>query len=211
MDLTRAASASATLHDVEELSPTHSGRSALVRAGLPQAASHATAAWTLVRDASIQGHAVDSCLTACVTHYPAHLGGCALSSCGGLARTPGGGSTTPAARAITRRRSPTDHTPSRSPVCHDGTERPIPRPDDATAQKRWYRGKKKRHMLNNLLLVNRGVGKEKRNISDHRLQTIDFLRKCRNAISRLSIIRSREIFGSSIEKSTASLYNDHFS
>ena len=50
------------------------------------------------------------------------------------------------------------------------------------------------------------VGKEKRKISDHRLQTIDFLRKCRKAISRLSIGLSWEIFGINIEKSMASLY-----
>jgi hypothetical protein len=39
-------------------------------------------------------------------------------------------------------------------LCHDGTERPIPRPQDATAQKPCDRGKKKRHTLKNLLLVN---------------------------------------------------------
>jgi hypothetical protein len=56
-----------------------------------------------------------------------------------------------------------------------------------------------------------GVGKEKRKISDHRLQTIDFLIKCCKAVARLSIVLSREFFGISIEKSTASLYNRHFS
>jgi hypothetical protein len=56
-----------------------------------------------------------------------------------------------------------------------------------------------------------GVGKEKRKISDHRLQTIDFLIKRREAVSRLSIVLSREFFGINIEKSTASLYNRHFS
>jgi hypothetical protein len=69
-------------------------------------------------------------------------------------RTPGGGITTPAARAIPRRRAPTRHTPSDSPFCHDGTERPIPRPHDATKQKACYSGKKKRHMLKNILLIN---------------------------------------------------------
>ena len=58
---------------------------------------------------------------------------------------------------MTRRRSPTDHTPRRSPCCHDGTERPLPRPHDATAPTRCDRGKKKRHLLNNLLLVTRAL------------------------------------------------------
>ena len=43
-----------------------------------------------------------------------------------------------------------------------------------------------------------GVGKEKRKISDHRLQTIDFLIKCRKSVSSLSIVLSREIIGISI-------------
>lgn len=42
--------------------------------------------------------------------------------------------------------------------CHDGTERPIPRPTDPVAQKTCYSGKKKRHMLKNLLLINATVG-----------------------------------------------------
>jgi len=62
-----------------------------------KAESHATAPRTRVRDAPIQGNAVDSCLTARVTQHPARLGGCALSSCGGLVQTPGGGMTTPTA------------------------------------------------------------------------------------------------------------------
>src|SRR5713101_4255133 len=44
--------------------------------------------------------------------------------------------------------------PSSPPFCHDGTERPIPRPNDPTEQKTCYSGKKKRHMLKNLLLIN---------------------------------------------------------
>src|SRR5262249_52330390 len=42
----------------------------------------------------------------------------------------------------------------RPPCCHDGTERPIPRPTDATAQQTCSSGKKKRHRLKNLLLIN---------------------------------------------------------
>ena len=57
-------------------------------------------------------------------------------------------------RRSTRRRSPRHHTPSGPPFGHDGTERPLPRPQDATAQKRCYSGKKTRHMLKNLLLIN---------------------------------------------------------
>jgi hypothetical protein len=53
-----------------------------------------------------------------------------------------------------RRGGPTRHTLSGSPFCHDGTERPIPRPHDATEQKACYSGKKKRHMLKNILLIN---------------------------------------------------------
>jgi hypothetical protein len=69
-------------------------------------------------------------------------------------RTPGGGITAPAARAITCGRGATCHTPHGSPFCHDGTERPIPRPHDATEQKACYSGKKKRHRLKNILLIN---------------------------------------------------------
>src|SRR5215472_9303857 len=48
----------------------------------------------------------------------------------------------------------TPYARSGPPFCHDGTERPIPRPADATEQKTCYSGKKKRHMLINLLLIN---------------------------------------------------------
>jgi hypothetical protein len=57
----------------------------------------------------------------------------------------------------------------------------------------------------------KGVGKEKRQISDHRLQAIDFLMKCCKAVSRLSIVLLREVLGISIEKSIASPHNCHFS
>ncbi len=36
---------------------------------------------------------------------------------------------------------------------HDGTERPIPRPQDPDEQARCYSGKKKRHTLKNVLLI----------------------------------------------------------
>ena len=45
--------------------------------------------------------------------------------------------------------------PPRPPICHDRTERPIPRPQDAIEQKTCSRGKNTRHMLKNLLLINR--------------------------------------------------------
>ena len=37
---------------------------------------------------------------------------------------------------------------------HDGTERPIPRPQDQTAQKEYCSGKKKRHTIKNILVTN---------------------------------------------------------
>jgi DDE superfamily endonuclease len=43
------------------------------------------------------------------------------------------------------------------PFGHDGTERPIPRPHDATEQKACDRGKNKRPMLKNLLLIERAL------------------------------------------------------
>jgi hypothetical protein len=40
------------------------------------------------------------------------------------------------------------------PVWHDGTERPIPRPKDPEEQEDYSSGKKKRHTLNNRLVIN---------------------------------------------------------
>ena len=51
-------------------------------------------------------------------------------------------------------RRPSRNTQSGPPFCHDGTERPIPRPTDPTEQTTCYSGKKKRHMLKNILLIN---------------------------------------------------------
>ena len=68
-------------------------------------------------------------------------------------RAPRSRRTARATSGSTRRRRPR-HPPSGPPCGHDGTERPIPRPQDATEQKRCYSGKKKRHMLKNLLLIN---------------------------------------------------------
>ena len=42
---------------------------------------------------------------------------------------------------------------NRPPFCHDGTERRVPRPKNAGAQKDLYSGKKKHHSRKNLLLV----------------------------------------------------------
>ncbi len=53
------------------------------------------------------------------------------------------------ARACARRRD--------SPFCHDGTERRIPRPQDADEQKSHYSGKKKCHTVKNVLLINRAL------------------------------------------------------
>jgi len=40
------------------------------------------------------------------------------------------------------------------PCWHDGTERPIQRPKDPEEQEEYYSGKKKRHTLKNLLVIN---------------------------------------------------------
>jgi hypothetical protein len=37
---------------------------------------------------------------------------------------------------------------------HDGTERPIPRPIDKDAQKKYYSGKKKQHTIKNMVVIN---------------------------------------------------------
>jgi hypothetical protein len=37
---------------------------------------------------------------------------------------------------------------------HDGTERPIPRPKDKDAQKKYYSGKKKQHTIKNIMVIN---------------------------------------------------------
>jgi hypothetical protein len=42
---------------------------------------------------------------------------------------------------------------SSPPFCHDGTERRIQRPKDATQQKSYYSGKKKSHTVKNVVLV----------------------------------------------------------
>jgi DDE superfamily endonuclease len=45
----------------------------------------------------------------------------------------------------------------RPPFCHDGTERPIPRPHDVAEQKACYSGKKKPHMLKDLPVINQAL------------------------------------------------------
>src|SRR5262245_44684695 len=126
MDPAWAAPAVATLHDLYELSPADPGRSSIVYSGLPQAASHAPAPRMLVWHAPVQSDAVDSCVTPRGAERLAHLGRCAVSQCRGLTPTP------------EHRGSPTSrphgHTRSGPPFCHDGTERPIPRPTDTTEQ-----------------------------------------------------------------------------
>jgi hypothetical protein len=93
-------------------------------------------------------------LPARVAEHAAHLGGCALSACGGLACTPGGGRTPSAAGGITRGRGPSHPLPRDSPGGHDGTERPLPRPHNTTAQNAYESGKHKRPMLKHLRLIN---------------------------------------------------------
>jgi hypothetical protein len=151
LDPGRAAPSGATLDDGEALSPATPARPALGHAGRPAAASHTPAPGTPVREAPIPGDAGDSWLMARVTHHPAHLGGGARAACGGLGRTPGGGLTTPAARALSRRGGPTRHPLRGAPCGHDGPERPLPRPHDATAQNAGDRGKHKRPRRTHLL------------------------------------------------------------
>jgi len=98
---------------------------------------------------------MEACVTARAAPYPADLGGCTLSPCRGPTRTAGECWSLSARGHHLRGRRASRLTHGGSPLCHDGTERPIPRPHDATEQKACYSGKKKRHMLKNLLLMNR--------------------------------------------------------
>src|SRR5712692_5166405 len=97
---------------------------------------------------------MDSCPIARVAQYLTHLRRCALSQCRGLAPTTGGRVLAPCIGVGSVGGRPSHHPSGGPPFCHDGTERPIPRPQDPTEQKTCYSGKKKRHMLKNLLLIN---------------------------------------------------------
>src|SRR5262249_11930416 len=135
MDPAWAAPAVATLHDLYELSPADPGRSSLVHSGLPQAASYAPAPRTLAWHAPVQSVALYALFTARVAESLAHYRGCALSPGRDLTPTRGGGvgasslgvDPVGACPSCPIRRGP--------PFGHDGTERPIPRPTDATEQK----------------------------------------------------------------------------
>jgi DDE superfamily endonuclease len=80
-----------------------------------------------------------------------------MSACRGTTRTVGGGRTSLASRSLISGRGASRPTIRGPPFGHDGTERPIPRPHDATEQRACYSGKNKRHMLKNLLLINRAL------------------------------------------------------
>src|SRR5262249_41576735 len=149
-----AGPAVATLYDLYELSSADTERSSVVYSGLSQAVSHAPAPRTLVWHAPVKSNAVDPSLPPRVAPRLAHLGRCALSQCRGLAPTPGGGGGTAVLGIDTARGRPCCPASSGPPFCHDGTERPIPRPTDATEQKTCYSGKQKRHMLKKLLMIN---------------------------------------------------------
>jgi len=48
--------------------------------------------------------------------------------------------------------------PQDGPIyCHDGTERGIPRPQDSEDQKLYYSGKKKKHTVKNVLLIDEAL------------------------------------------------------
>src|SRR5262245_3159690 len=93
------------------------------------------------------------CPTPRVAQRLAHLRVCTLSKCHGFTPIPGGGVGASAFGVGTVGGCPSCPASSGPPFCHDGTERPIPRPTDAAEQKTCYSGKKKRHMLKNLLLI----------------------------------------------------------
>jgi hypothetical protein len=129
----------------------------VVHADLSQAEPHATAARARVWHAPIQGEPMDACLTAGGAPHAAYVGRGALSPSRDPSRTAGSGRITHARGRLPRRgggRCPPHRGP---PCCHDGTERPIPRPQDATEQKAYDRGKNKRHTWKNLLLIHRAV------------------------------------------------------
>ena len=134
MDPAWTAPAVATLYDRYKLSPTDTGRSSPVHAGLPQAPYHAPAPWTRVRPAPVPSAAMDACLTPRVASRLADLGGGAVSPCRSLAPTPWGGGSAAARGVGTVGSRPRRPACSGPPVCHDGTARPLPRPPDATAQ-----------------------------------------------------------------------------
>src|SRR5712691_1862180 len=102
---------------------------------LPQAAYDSTAPRTLVWPAPVQGDTMDSCLIARVMPYLTHRGRCALSQCRGLAPTTGSGAAAPCVGVGSVGGRPSHRPSSGPPFCHDGTERPIPRPQDPTEQK----------------------------------------------------------------------------
>lgn len=104
MNAPGTAPAGATLHALYERSPADPRRAAVGRAGLPPAASDATAPWALVRDAPVQGHAMASCLLARMAPHAADLGGGALSSGGGATPTVGGGRAPLASGSLTHGR-----------------------------------------------------------------------------------------------------------
>src|SRR5262245_24846198 len=154
MDSAWTAPAGATLSDLYQLPAPDTGRSSPVYSGLPQAASHASAPWTLVRHAPVQSDPMDSRLAPRVAERLADLRGCTVSQRRSVAPPSWRGGGAAALGGSLVRSRPCRHASCRPPFCHDGTERPMPRPTDATEQKTCYSGKKKRHMLKNLLLIN---------------------------------------------------------
>ena len=147
------APAVATLSPLGALALAHTGRSSLVHAGLPHAASHAPAAWACVRHAPVHRHARDAWRTPGAAAPLAPRGGCALPQCRDLPPRPWGG--VPAcARGVgtVGRRSSCPSRPH-PPLCHDGTARPIPRPHDPTEPNTCSSGKTTRPRRQNLLRI----------------------------------------------------------
>src|SRR2546428_2764659 len=142
------------IHDLYELPTADTSRSSFVHSGLSQTEYNSNAPWALVRDAPVEGESLDSCVTPGIAQHSAHLGRCALSHGRGLAPTTGGGGATPVTGVLRVDVLRVGRDPRRGPpFCSAGTERPLPRPQDPTPQKTWHSGKKKRHLLKKLMLI----------------------------------------------------------
>ena len=106
-----------------------------------------------MRQAPVHSAAMDACLPPGAASHLASRGGCALAPCGGRTPTPWRGVAASARGVGTVGSHPSRPPSSGPPLCHDGTARPIPRPNEPTEQQTGYRGKQKRPRLPNLLRI----------------------------------------------------------
>ena len=133
-DSARPAPAGATLYHLCALSPADPGRSSPGDAGLPQAASPASAPWPLGRPAPIPSAPMVARLApggaerlTALRRGPVAQW-CSLAPPSGR----GGGAVVLGGRRVRRR--PGGPASCRPPLCHNGPERALPRPPDAPAQ-----------------------------------------------------------------------------